>query len=143
MGQVNALDGMFDLLGSECRIGVHEVLVNGEGDQIDSIDKSMTFELLQVGDVFRIHLPMQDVNAFHSQIGGSIDDRLYRHLWIAEVPVGVGRNAKLDSVVKGVCVLLWLGFMVWQPSPTVARLERPKPVLMKSLFFMVSWISGS
>ena len=109
MGQVNALDGMFDLLGSECGIGVHEVLVNGEGDQIDSIDKGMAFELLQVGDVFRIHLPMQDVNPFHSQIGGSIDDRLYRHLWIAEVPVGVGRNAKLDSVVKGVYVLLMAG----------------------------------
>ena len=83
--------------------------VNGEGDQIDSIDKGMAFELLQVGDVFRIHLPMQDVNPFHSQIGGSIDDRLYRHLWIAEVPVGVGRNAKLDSVVKGVYVLLMAG----------------------------------
>jgi hypothetical protein len=66
----------------------------------------VAFEFLEVAASFvrerflfrDVHLAMQDVDAFDSQAGGLVNDRLDRNAGGAEVPVGVSGDGKFDTL---------------------------------------------
>ena len=92
----DAFFGVLDVLLAGAGIGRDEVLMNGEADQVDAIEESVTLELAKVGKILPVHLAVQDVESGNPEGGGFFDHLLDRDLGRPEVPVGVTGYAELD-----------------------------------------------
>ena len=80
---------MLDVFLAGCGVGRDEVLVNGEADQIDPVQKGMALELAQIGGVLAVHLAVKNVDPGDPESGGLLDHLLDRDLGRPEVPVGI------------------------------------------------------
>ena len=67
MSQLDAFNGVFNCLISIFNIRRHEILMDGQADQIDPVQERMPFQALHVADFFRIHLAVQNIHTFHAQ----------------------------------------------------------------------------
>ena len=72
----NAVQRVLDVFRPNRSIWGNEILMNREANQIDAIKKRVTLELKQIGPVIRIHLAVQEINAFDSQLTGLFDHSL-------------------------------------------------------------------
>jgi len=110
--------GMIDLFLTFGGIGADEVLVNGKAGQVNAIAKRVAFQFLQVravrggqGVFFRdVHLAMKDVEAFHADFRGLIDDGFDGNFFGLKMPIGVSGDAQLDplfAIRGGSCSFLF------------------------------------
>src|SRR5687767_1876073 len=86
------------------RIRGDKILVRAQANQIDAVSKGMAFELATIGAssgverplFLDLHLPMQNVHTFDSQLRGAIDHVLDRVFLLLEVPIGIRGDSELD-----------------------------------------------
>lgn len=98
--QLDALLGVLNVAFAGSCIWRDKVLVNGQANEIYTIQKSVPLKLPEVFGVFRVHLPMQDIDTLHSKAGGLVDDRLDGNLRRSKVPVRITGNAEFDPSTK-------------------------------------------
>ena len=90
MRQVDAMLRMIDRLAPLGGLGIHEILMDRQHDQIESGLERPPLQSVHVAGAFLLHLPVQDFNAVEAHRRGMIDHFLDRVLRLAEMPVGVG-----------------------------------------------------
>ena len=98
VSQVDALLRVLDVFIAHGGIGIDEILMDRQADQVDAIGERMSFKLLQIAVVLRVHLPVENVHPLDAKPGRLVDHCLDGHFRVAEMPVRVGRDAKLDAL---------------------------------------------
>lgn len=93
-GQFDAMQRVIDLLAALLRIRRYEILMDGELNQVQPIAKRRPLELVQVGNRFAAHLPVQKFHAVESYPPGVFNHGLNGIFVPLEVLVGVCGDAE-------------------------------------------------
>ena len=73
VSEPDAFFGVLDIFFAGVGIGRNEVLVNGEADQVDSVQEGVTLEFAQIGGVLAVHLAVKDIDPGNAEGGGFLD----------------------------------------------------------------------
>jgi len=103
-GDFDALQRVLDLATAERGIGIDEVLVDREADEVYAVTERVTFQVLQIsamlggerGAFGQVELAVEDIDAGDAERGGFFDGGFDGHLGAAEMPERVGGDAELD-----------------------------------------------
>ncbi len=87
--QFDAVQRVIDLLAPLLCIGRHEILVDGELNQVQPVAERRPLELVQVGNRFPAHLPVQNFHAVEFHPSGVLNHALDWVLVALEMPVGI------------------------------------------------------
>jgi hypothetical protein len=106
VGDFDAFMGVFDLLPAVFGVGVDEILMDREADEVDALAEGVAFKCLQVGSMFAgegslfgdIHLTVEDIDAFDAEGSCLVDDGFDGDPCRAEVPVGVGGDSEFEAL---------------------------------------------
>src|SRR5206468_12077454 len=98
VGDLDAFPGVLDGCADHFRLGVHEVLVRGNADQVDAVCEGETLEFVAIGAAggierrlfLEVHLPMENVHALDADRRGFLDHGFNRNFGRTEMPVRVG-----------------------------------------------------
>ena len=92
--QINAVQSVIDLLAALLRIRRHEILMDRELNQVQPVAKRRPLALVQVGNRFPAHLPVQNFHTVESHPPGVFNHALDGILVALEVPVRIRGDAE-------------------------------------------------
>ena len=79
---------------------IHEVLVDGEHDEIQAGFPRPTLEAIHVFRRFPLHLPVKDLDAVETEFRCMVDDLFDGVLRFGKVPVGIGRDTQPNAPAR-------------------------------------------